>query len=75
MIRGSHADIGLPIVLTILADIAIVLTFIGLLMKGTGDSLKSLWMKAPIIDALTNSGCTRQPVAWNAPGWLESLTE
>jgi hypothetical protein len=59
MIRVSHADIGLPIVLTILADIAIVLSFIGLLLKGTGDSLKSLWMKAPIIDGLTNSGGTR----------------
>ena len=32
-------------------------------------------MKSPLIEAVTRSGWTWQPVAWNAPGWLKWLTE
>lgn len=32
-------------------------------------------MKAPLINAVTKSGWTWQPVASNAPGWLKWLTE
>ena len=32
-------------------------------------------MKGPLVDAVTRSGWTWQPVAWNAPEWLKWLTE
>lgn len=32
-------------------------------------------MKAPIMRAVTQSGWSWQPVAWNAPAWLKWLTE
>jgi hypothetical protein len=32
-------------------------------------------MKAPLVEAVTRSGWTWQPVAWNAPEWLKWLTE